>query len=258
MAPKPGFCAIGPVWPKPDRRTITRPGLSTRSVSQPSPSFSMTPGRKFSITMSACAQSFRAIAAASGSLRLSVSDFLLRAWTYHQSEVPSCILRHWRKGSPPSGDSILMTSAPNSASTRAQNGPAISVPNSTTRTPDSGFDASPGLFPAVLSGIPASPWKARIIRPRIAPALRRYGLNRFHLFDSNEQSRSRRAEFPGRAELLNESQMKISLDALAMLDAIDARGSFAAAADALHRVPSALTHAVRKLEDDLGFPLFEK
>jgi DNA-binding transcriptional LysR family regulator len=52
--------------------------------------------------------------------------------------------------------------------------------------------------------------------------------------------------------------MKISLDALAMLDAIDARGSFAAAADALHRVPSALTHAVRKLEDDLGFPLFEK
>ncbi len=52
--------------------------------------------------------------------------------------------------------------------------------------------------------------------------------------------------------------MKITLDALAMLDAIDARGSFAAAADALHRVPSALTHAVRKLEEDLGFALFEK
>ncbi|WP_341677821.1 LysR family transcriptional regulator [Niveibacterium sp. SC-1] len=52
--------------------------------------------------------------------------------------------------------------------------------------------------------------------------------------------------------------MKLSLDALAMLDAIDTRGSFAAAAEALHRVPSALTHAVRKLEDDLGFPIFEK
>lgn len=52
--------------------------------------------------------------------------------------------------------------------------------------------------------------------------------------------------------------MKISLDALAMLDAIDTRGSFAAAADALHRVPSALTHAVKKLEDDLGFDLFER
>lgn len=50
--------------------------------------------------------------------------------------------------------------------------------------------------------------------------------------------------------------MQISLDALQILDAIDARGSFAAAADALHRVPSALTHAVRKLEDDLAVTLF--
>lgn len=52
--------------------------------------------------------------------------------------------------------------------------------------------------------------------------------------------------------------MKISLEALAMLDAIDTRGSFAAAAETLHRVPSALTHAVRKLEDDLGFEIFQK
>jgi DNA-binding transcriptional LysR family regulator len=50
--------------------------------------------------------------------------------------------------------------------------------------------------------------------------------------------------------------MQISLDALQILDAIDARGSFAAAAEALHRVPSALTHAVRKLEDDLAVTLF--
>jgi DNA-binding transcriptional LysR family regulator len=42
--------------------------------------------------------------------------------------------------------------------------------------------------------------------------------------------------------------MLISLDALQILDAIDTRGSFAAAAEALHRVPSALTHAIRKLE----------
>lgn len=52
--------------------------------------------------------------------------------------------------------------------------------------------------------------------------------------------------------------MKLSLDALAMLDAIDTAGSFAAAARQLHRVPSALTHAVRRLEDDLGFALFER
>ena len=50
--------------------------------------------------------------------------------------------------------------------------------------------------------------------------------------------------------------MLISLDALQILDAIDTRGSFAAAADALHRVPSALTHAIRKLEDDLAVTLF--
>lgn len=50
--------------------------------------------------------------------------------------------------------------------------------------------------------------------------------------------------------------MRISLDALQVLDAIDTRGSFAAAAAALHRVPSALTHAVKKLEDDLAVTLF--
>ncbi|MRR51955.1 MAG: LysR family transcriptional regulator, partial [Rhodocyclaceae bacterium] len=50
--------------------------------------------------------------------------------------------------------------------------------------------------------------------------------------------------------------MKISLDALELLDAIDLRGSFAAAAQALHRVPSAITHAVRKLEEDIGVELF--
>jgi len=50
--------------------------------------------------------------------------------------------------------------------------------------------------------------------------------------------------------------MRISLDALQVLDAIDARGTFAAAAQALHRVPSALTHAVGKLEEDLAVTLF--
>lgn len=50
--------------------------------------------------------------------------------------------------------------------------------------------------------------------------------------------------------------MKITLDALELLDAIDTRGSFAAAAEALFRVPSALTHAVRRLEDELGVTLF--
>lgn len=50
--------------------------------------------------------------------------------------------------------------------------------------------------------------------------------------------------------------MQISFDALQVLDAIDTRGSFAAAAEALHRVPSALTHAIKKLEDALAVTLF--
>lgn len=50
--------------------------------------------------------------------------------------------------------------------------------------------------------------------------------------------------------------MKISLDLLQILDAIDRHGSFSAAAMALHRVPSALSHAVAKLEDELGVQLF--
>lgn len=50
--------------------------------------------------------------------------------------------------------------------------------------------------------------------------------------------------------------MTISLEGLQLLDAIEVRGSFAAAAEALFRVPSAVTHAVRKLEADLGVALF--
>jgi DNA-binding transcriptional LysR family regulator len=52
--------------------------------------------------------------------------------------------------------------------------------------------------------------------------------------------------------------MKLSLDALAVLDAIDRKGSFAAAADELHRVPSAITYTVQKLEQDLDLLLFDR
>ena len=56
----------------------------------------------------------------------------------------------------------------------------------------------------------------------------------------------------------NKIHMKISLDLLQVLDAIDRHGSFTAAAAALHRVPSALSHAVAKLESDLGVTLFRR
>lgn len=50
----------------------------------------------------------------------------------------------------------------------------------------------------------------------------------------------------------------ISLDLLRALDAIDQRGSFAAAAHALHKVPSALTYTIQKVEQDLDMALFDR
>lgn len=52
--------------------------------------------------------------------------------------------------------------------------------------------------------------------------------------------------------------MRLTLDALAVLDAIDRRGSFAAAAEELHRVPSAVTYTLQKLEQDLDVVLFDR
>lgn len=52
--------------------------------------------------------------------------------------------------------------------------------------------------------------------------------------------------------------MKISLESLQVLDAIDRRGSFAGAADELHRVPSAITYSVQQLEEALDVLLFDR
>ena len=52
--------------------------------------------------------------------------------------------------------------------------------------------------------------------------------------------------------------MNISLEALQVVDMIARKGSFAAAANALFRVPSAITYSVRKLEDELGVQIFNR
>ena len=52
--------------------------------------------------------------------------------------------------------------------------------------------------------------------------------------------------------------LKITLEALQVIDAIHRKGSFAAAADELHRVPSALSYSVQKLEQDLDVLLFDR
>jgi DNA-binding transcriptional LysR family regulator len=52
--------------------------------------------------------------------------------------------------------------------------------------------------------------------------------------------------------------MGITLEALETLDAIDRRGSFAAAAAALGKVPSSLTYTVRRLEEELDVLIFDR
>lgn len=54
------------------------------------------------------------------------------------------------------------------------------------------------------------------------------------------------------------STPRYTLDQLVVLEAIDRTGSFAGAARALHRVPSAVSYTVRALEEALGVPLFDR
>lgn len=52
--------------------------------------------------------------------------------------------------------------------------------------------------------------------------------------------------------------MRITLDALEVLDAIDREGGFSAAARRLRRAQSAVSYAVRQLEEQLGVALFDR
>lgn len=50
--------------------------------------------------------------------------------------------------------------------------------------------------------------------------------------------------------------LKLSLEAIELVDAIARYGSFASAAERLHKVPSTISYAVSKLEEQLGLNLF--
>jgi DNA-binding transcriptional LysR family regulator len=52
--------------------------------------------------------------------------------------------------------------------------------------------------------------------------------------------------------------MNFTLEQLRVLEAIDRTGSFAAAARATHRVPSAVTYLIQELETSLGLALFDR
>lgn len=51
---------------------------------------------------------------------------------------------------------------------------------------------------------------------------------------------------------------RLTLESLEVLDAIDSKGSFAAAAASLYRVPSKITYTVNRMEEDLGVTLFRR
>ena len=50
--------------------------------------------------------------------------------------------------------------------------------------------------------------------------------------------------------------LKLSLEAIELVDAIARHGSFAAAGARLNKVPSTISYAVGKLEEQLGMLLF--
>jgi DNA-binding transcriptional LysR family regulator len=52
--------------------------------------------------------------------------------------------------------------------------------------------------------------------------------------------------------------MKLTLEAIEAIDAIERCGTYAAAAEELNKVPSALTYIVQKLESDLGVTVFDR
>lgn len=54
------------------------------------------------------------------------------------------------------------------------------------------------------------------------------------------------------------NQSPITMEALLVLDAIERRGSFAAAAEQLNKVPSAISYVVQKLEEQLSITLFQR
>lgn len=54
------------------------------------------------------------------------------------------------------------------------------------------------------------------------------------------------------------TMLKLTLEAIELVDAIARHGSFAGASDQLHKVPSTISYAVGKLEEQLGFALFTR
>ena len=116
--------------------TITRPGLTTWSASNPIPNLSIVPVELFSITRSERAASWCRSTRPSGDLAFTPNPSFERLDDANDGFVspPSCR----RMKSVYVRDSIFMTSAPYSANRRPTSTPTAPWPKSMTRSPASG------------------------------------------------------------------------------------------------------------------------
>src|SRR5262245_20044616 len=119
--------------------TMISLGLNSCSAAGASCMSSSTPGLKLSTRICALLASSRTMARPASERRSRATLFLLRLLTFHAVSMP--LTRHERSVSP-SGGSILITSAPKSASCKVRTLPATKRDKSITRTPLRGPRAS--------------------------------------------------------------------------------------------------------------------
>src|ERR1700734_149134 len=166
--PNPGQSDFGPPAPYPVTCTMTSLGLAAARLSYARSHFCSVDGRRFMISTSACRVSDRSRSRPASTRRLRVTHFLLRATLFHISPIPSRCAPHCRSGSPPSGCSTLITSAPCSPIQVAISGPAARVAASITRSP---ARAPSVTEDSLLGGVRI--WRDR--QPSRPPAGRRAG-----------------------------------------------------------------------------------
>ncbi len=142
-----GRWAHGPLLPHGEIDTSERAGLRACRTSRPRPQPASAPGSKLSMASCAVAASASTLSRPAALARSAVMLRFeaLRCWKSAPSSpsprvAPDADQR--RSGSPPWGDSTLTTSAPASASSFVQYGPAICVEKSITRSPARGQPAS--------------------------------------------------------------------------------------------------------------------
>src|SRR5207244_3784327 len=132
---KPRLSLNGP--PAPKAVTVVRmmSGFTRRRLSRSRASARSTSGGRLATTTSAVATSLRTISRPSGHAGSSVMARLLRFMTRYSAPTPSGATGATQRSSPPPRRSMRITSAPRSARSAAQYGPAMYRPKSRTRVP---------------------------------------------------------------------------------------------------------------------------